>query len=473
MSNSFTKFCTSWWCRTLITFSAILIGVFSFLIAFTALLCNEKSTAFRAQTLEEGKSIVIAVEAFFVKDTNEGRLVHLSEKATTEETLTDDTFNVLVSKKLKLKRVVEMYQWKESEYYDYFGGTYYEYDKVWSEQRIDFSQFDEPEGHSNPDKLLNGKTFIAKKITMDEYTLSSTLVEQLKHYQPQWMRKYMFEQAQKKFNAQFPDDKLHFHYGGYYIGKNPDEPQIGDLQVKFETIPGVTISVIAKQVGSQLAPYRTQVGGDIELFEYGTVNVSKMFHNQRISYLLNSLPLRFLGFFTLFLGFYMAFFVLRQLTSFPPLLESTFEWAKWAIFSLIIALLPFMIAQKIDSELLNVITTLLVAVCLSSLMLLIFYIIFSALAKKLSDSKDFLESLVERANWISLIIIATTLSLIVIALIWINYLPKLGIALIVIALTFLPFLRFARILFEKPTLEWQEPTLDPETEVPQKQESKL
>jgi hypothetical protein len=469
MSNPFTKFCASWWCRTIITFGAILIAIFSFLIAFTALLCNEKSLAFRAQTLEEGKKSVIAVEALYIKDANEGKLVHLTEKVTTEETLTDETFNVLVSKRLKLKRVVEMYQWQESEYYNYFGGTYYEYDKVWSEQYFDSSQFDEPEGHSNPDQLLNGKTFVANKVTMDEYTLSSTLVEQLNHYQPQWMRNYMLEQARKQFNAKFPDQKLHYHYGSYYIGKNPEEPQIGDLRVKFEMIPSETISVIAKQVGSKLAPYRTPVGGEIELFEYGTVSASKMFHNQRIAYLLNSLPLRFLGFFTLFLGFYMVFSVLNQLTSFPAVLDSTFEWAKWLLFSLIIALLPFMIAKKIDSELLNIITTLLVAVCLSSLLLLILYIIFSAFANRLSHSKEVLKSLVERANWISLMIITATLSLIVIGFVWIDYLPKLGIALIVIAVTFLPFLIFAHILFEKPTLEWQEPTLELETEIPLKQ----
>ncbi len=467
MSESTGKICTSWWCRTLVTFVATLIGLLSFFTAFMSLLCNENHTAQRAQSLAEGENVIIerSIKPYYVDKLKEGKLVHLIGKATTTESLTDDTFNLIVNDTIKLRRIVEMYQWNE--FYNYYK-LLYQYEKVWAEQQIESSEFDMPKKHHNPQMPLGRKSLVAQQVIVEKFTLSATIVEKMEHYQSQPVPKNTFKQVQQDLIARFPDKKIHLYDGGYYIGQNPYLPQIGDLRIRYEAVPAETISVIAKQEGSSLVPYQTKIGGEIELFEYGTISTNEMFLKNRVSNLMNGLPLRVIGFFTLFLGFYMALVVLNQLLNFPPLLDTATEQAKWALFTTIIVLLIFMIGKKFGLTWLTIIALLLLDESFFYLVMLILFMFFSALANNLSDSKEFLEKQLKGINWISLMIITTSLFLIMIAFIWMDYLPKFSMVLIVMALILLPFLKSAYNLFEKPPLELPEPMLVPETKVPNK-----
>lgn len=441
------------------------IGLLSFLTTFMSLSCNETYTVQRAINLAESENIAQSIKPYYVDKFKEGKLVHLTGTATTDESLTDDTFNLTVIDRIKLKRVVEMYQWKES--YNYLDFVY-QYEKVWAEQQIDSSEFDTPKKHHNPKMLLGGKTVVAQQVAVEKFTLSAAIVEKIAHYQSQPVPKKIFKPTQKHFNALFPDKKIHFYDGGYYIGESPIFPKIGDLRIRYEVVPAQTISVVAKQQTSRLVAYQIQGGGEIELFEYGNMTQKEMFLKNRVSNLFNALPLRVIGFFTLFLGFYMALAVLNQLLNFPPLLDSTTEQAKWALFVTIIALLVFMIAKKFGFKWLGIIAIILLEESFLYLTLLLLYMFYSLLANKLSNFNEFLESLLKGINWISLMIITTSLFLILIAFIWIDYLPKFGMVLIVIALALLPFLKSAHNLFEKPPLELPEPMLVQETNVPKK-----
>ncbi|MEN8217775.1 MAG: hypothetical protein ABFS56_15685 [Pseudomonadota bacterium] len=76
--------------------------------------------------------------------------------------------------------------------------------------------------------------------------------------------------------------------------------------------------------------------------------------------------------------------------------------------------------------------------------------------------------ILENRGWIYIAVIAATVSHFLIALYWIKSMPILAIILMVIALSFLGLLKFARQLQEMPKLELPEPILVPEEKVPEK-----
>ena len=87
-------------------------GIILFLIGIGVTAWNEGRAVKTAQGLAEGSSAVVSVNSATVESANEGKLVHLSGLATTTETLRDDIFG-LEATALRLKRNVEMLQWKE------------------------------------------------------------------------------------------------------------------------------------------------------------------------------------------------------------------------------------------------------------------------------------------------------------------------------------------------------------------------
>jgi hypothetical protein len=82
--------------------------------------------------------------------------------------------------------------------------------------------------------------------------------------------------------------------------------------------------------------------------------------------------------------------------------------------------------------------------------------------------KPFFDNLINRLNWLSILIITVSLTLVILAGIWMSYLPILSVILIMIAIGFLYLLKPAHRLLTVPNFELPEPKLKPETVVPQK-----
>ncbi|RKZ77735.1 MAG: hypothetical protein DRR19_27500 [Candidatus Parabeggiatoa sp. nov. 1] len=394
MANSYTEITKQSWENNIKTsVIGILMGFVLFVGAFLLLFWNEARTVHHIQTLEEGEKIVISIDANQVEADNDGKLVHLSGETTTDETLTDPKFGVKVTNVIKLRRVVDMYQWQEkkrSELEELWGNNEtvmtYIYSKTWADHFIDARKFKQPNGHRNPyDMLMTGETSIAERATLGKFTLSPSLVKHLNNYQKLNMTEEKFEQMSDKLRTQFQGKLLHLNYGEYYVGEEATQPQIGDLRIKFEIVKLTTISVVAKQDNSSLSFYVTpEVGGHIELFEYGSVSAEEMFEHAKIFNTLLTWILRAAGFLVMFIGLSMIFNALKTLSAFI----------------------------------------------------------------------SFLDNLVGLVGWFISFIVATTLSFVAIAIAWIHYRPVLGTTLLVMGSVFLYFLKFARKKPppEKPTL---------------------
>jgi hypothetical protein len=276
--DSFTEVTNeSWFGRIGGAIKGLLFGLILIVGSFPLLFLNEGCAVKREKTLKEGAGTVVSVASDKVQESNRGKLVHLTGNAATDETLTDSTFGVS-AKALKLKRTVEMYQWKETSKNTTekkLGGgttttTTYSYEMEWSKGLIDSSHFKKPEEHKNPATMpYSTSEMVADKVSLGAFVLSKSLINMIDSYEP----------LSVTGETQLPEalkGKAQLQGSGFYIGANPSSPAVGDTRIKFEVIKPSEISVMAQQVNNTFEPYTTKVGGTIELLETGAHSAAAM-----------------------------------------------------------------------------------------------------------------------------------------------------------------------------------------------------
>lgn len=147
----------SWGSRLGGSFKGVITGGVLFLAGIPLLFWNEGRAVKTTKALEEGESVCVSVpNVDSVDPANEGKLIHATGNATTEEVLTDDQFPCLSRKAIKLSRKVEYYQWVETSHTreeKQMGGsvkkiTTYSYNKKWVSSPVNSGSFKEP-GHDN------------------------------------------------------------------------------------------------------------------------------------------------------------------------------------------------------------------------------------------------------------------------------------------------------------------------------------
>ena len=360
MPDSYTSVTQhSWGSRIKDSLAGAVLGFCLFLAAFPVLFLNEGRSVYEAEKLEHGKSVVISIDADRVVSENEGKLVHVTGKATTDATLTDEVLGVKVANAIKLQRVVEMYQWQESstsETDEHHGGsattkTTYNYDKEWSANYIDSSQFSQS-GYDNPSMQIRGNKLTAQQVTLGEFSLSKDFIGEMNNYQLLPMAAETQAQVLEKLSAHLGDKKTQVHGDYYYVSETPSHPQLGDLRIQFEVVWPDIISVVAKQAGSRLETYTTEqnysleflgfkiVDNHIQLFEYGEVTASAMFEHAKQANTFWTWIFRGVGFFMMFIGLSMIFGVLQILAAVIPFFGS--------IVGFIGSLIAFVIATMLS-----------------------------------------------------------------------------------------------------------------------------
>ncbi|MCP5537341.1 MAG: TMEM43 family protein [Akkermansiaceae bacterium] len=309
MSDSFTETVTTgWFSRIGSSIKGILVGIIMIIIAFPVLFWNEGRAVKTRKDLDQGAKECLSVNAATVDKGNEGKLVHISGKATTQGALIDEKFGV-TAEALKLRRKVEMYQWKEnakSSTSKKLGGkeektTTYTYDKVWAEGRIDSGQFKKPDGHNNPSTSLSSQSWSATPITVGAYTLSDELVRQIENFTP-----FSASQPQEGI-APIDGREVRFNSGQFYLGKNPASPAIGDVKVSFTIAMPTDVSVIAQQNGNSFSPFKGNAGTSINMLQIGNHTADSMFTSARESNKMLTWILRVVGFVVMFIGFSLVF----------------------------------------------------------------------------------------------------------------------------------------------------------------------
>ena len=312
--DSFTEVThQSWGSRLQEQASKSIAGFVLFLAAFPLLFWNEGRAVDVSMALEEGKGAVVPVVADALDTAHDGKLIHFSGEATTQNMVTDIDF-AIEARALKLRRVTEMYQWeekKEERKEKVSGGsektiTRYEYSKVWSELHIDSGTFNRKgsRGRSNPASIsYPSDEFVADEITVGTFQLSSSLIIKIDAFEAL--------RLPTEVREQIGDRTVHRTGNGLYIGADSAEPEIGDLKVRFEVVPSPTeVSVVSRQKGNRLEPYLSKTG-TVELLQVGLASADLMFNSAEEELELETWILRLVGLVAMAAGLTMLFKILE------------------------------------------------------------------------------------------------------------------------------------------------------------------
>lgn len=306
-------------------------GFLIFIGSFAVLWINEGRAVKTAKGLEEGLSEFIEIDHLNIENSNDEKLVYTYGETTTDDILTDNEFGIEINA-LKLKRKVEMYQWKEfskSRKEKKIGGGEetikdYTYKKVWSDELINSSDFKLWEDHQNP----SGKDYAnfeiaASQVDFGEFALGDNIIKHFSNYQvlsikdidiTKFMNAKIITEQDKTLEEGNSIQKLYFGYG------SNQNPQIGDYKVSFQFVEIGDYSIIAKQSGDNLTAYETSTGSSILLIKDGKVSAKKMFDEAQGNNTILTWVLRGVGLFMMYLGIMMMFNIVTTIANIIPFL---------------------------------------------------------------------------------------------------------------------------------------------------------
>ena len=298
--------------RLVSSFVGVLIGLLMVPGSCLLIAWNEYRTIHRTQGLIQAEKVVAEMPSPFEPAPElEGRLVHVSGNATTEEFLQDGQFD-LGRKALRMERIVEMYQWverKDSKTRDKLGGgketvTTYEYNKKWHRDRVNSEAFEQPSGHSNPHPRYDSTSLYTTQAMLGVFHLRSDLITQLNSWRDVPLEESVLL---SKLNA---TEKSHHKVDGAYLYYSPEtpsasEPKVGDIRIQFRMVEPMTVSLLSKPKGTEFEPFKTGNGETVESIAAGQLTAVEMFNSLKFENTALATILRLLGWFLACLGFGM------------------------------------------------------------------------------------------------------------------------------------------------------------------------
>ncbi|HJN77707.1 MAG TPA: TMEM43 family protein [Myxococcota bacterium] len=277
----------------------VLAGLALFFLAFPLLLFNECRSVQTAKSLDEGSGLVVEVDSASVDPGNQGKLVHISGEAKTVETLKDPVLAV-EAKGLRLERSVEMYQWLEREEKKTKDGkeyTTFYYEKGWSPNLVDYTDFEEQNGHVNPASMpFTTESWAVSRATVGAWQMSADQILKLSNWEGVAVSDDMAAAGGGKA-----------HNGMLYIGPDPATPTIGDTRIEYEAVPEGPVSLVGRQTSSTMEAYQTEAGDKLLLVRSGVMSAEAMFQAAHDDNVLLTWILRFVGFLMMFVGLGLLF----------------------------------------------------------------------------------------------------------------------------------------------------------------------
>jgi hypothetical protein len=239
---------------------------------------------------------------------------------------------------LALRRRVEMYQWVEKQdkrKEKQVGGgertiTEYRYEKRWEDEAIDSSRFERRSGHENPGSFpYRDADWRASDVRVGAYALAPELVREIDGWERVATEKVVLP----------PNLAASFRADGSWFTTSQERgsPAVGDVRVRFDSIPAGTFSIVAAQRANTLLPHRN---GDDELaiIERGAHGASAMFDRASRSNSRTGWALRFAGLVIAWVGFGVLLRPLVVLADVVPLLGRLAGFGTFAVSGVLAAL---------------------------------------------------------------------------------------------------------------------------------------
>jgi len=292
-------------------FSGVLGGFILIIVGIVLLWWNEGNNVKNLKTTAEMEKVVIDISSDKVDINNDGKLVATNGKLINEAELVDETFNVKVKTPL-MKRIVEVYQWEEDSSTDDDGNTTYSYDKKWSSDIIDSSDFHNKKYENPKTKLYEDKEYASNDVKVGVFSLSSNQIKML---------------STKESFTEFDTNKvqeLKLNVQGKYLtnSKDLDHPEIGDTRILFEYNNSNEISVLAVQQGNTFTSFVSKANKSVNRVMDGTKSGKEMINVIKEEDKFIKWLLRAIGVILCIAGFGAILKPISAITSFVPLLGS-------------------------------------------------------------------------------------------------------------------------------------------------------
>ena len=361
----------SWGQRLGSSFKGVLVGLALFVAGFPILFLNEGRAVDTAKRLKEGAGAVVDVPADKIDAANEGKLVHVSGKADTQDVLSDDVFGVSATA-LRLKRTVEVYQTVEHSETKYekrgdktVEKTTYTYSNEWCGKPVDSSQYhDAAKRAANPPAAMpySDVDKIAQNVTLGAFKLSDTHVKRIGGKVP-FQFPADFKVPETLPGGQFQNGVFYVPYnaapaaaptpaststsssvspllaaaqaatnvaaavanaatsaivGGHSVAMAPVP---GDVRVMFSVVMPHDVTVVEQQTNGTLAPWAASDGETLSFVRDGIVPAAKIFAdaqsmNSKITWLL-----RLVGLLVMYFGLKRVLGPIDSLVDVIPILN--------------------------------------------------------------------------------------------------------------------------------------------------------
>ena len=293
------------------SFKGIASGILMIIIGVVLLWWNEGNNVKNLKTTAELEDKYMDVKSDSVNSKNEGKLIATSGKLINEKELTDSKFGVTIKTPVMI-RYVEMYQWKENSHTDDNDNTTYTYEKVWSNDIIDSSEFHESNHHNPTQKLYEDETYISDDVQVGAFSLSSDQIKKL---------------STKGSYTEFDNEKLSSlnltSYSKYITNSiDSENPEIGDVRISFNYNNSTEISVLAVQSGNSFVPFSSKVGKSVNKVMDGTHTGKEMIEEIKSENNFIKWLLRGLGALLCIIGIGAILKPISTITGFIPIIGS-------------------------------------------------------------------------------------------------------------------------------------------------------
>lgn len=310
---------TSYGSRLGNSLKGILTGLVLLVAAIVLLWWNEGRAVKVSKMLKAAETECVDVASVdSVDPALEGKLIHATAVAKTDEVLTDPDYGLSVNA-IRLERDVEYYQWVEhssSETKDKIGGgqettTTYTYSKEWVSGPVDSGSFKDLDyqGSNYVRTTVPENTVTAQKVDFGAYVLPQAMVGAIP--------------AGTAVNV--PDSVANgvdiFVQGNtVYYGENPQTPAVGDVRVSFSEADGGVASILGQVKGNTFESFKHKNGKSLMVLRMGEHSQEEMFESEKASNKFILWLVRILGIILMISALRMMFDILVAILKVLPFL---------------------------------------------------------------------------------------------------------------------------------------------------------
>lgn len=239
----------------------LLLPIITFVLSIIFSIIIETNRLYFLRSGNLFSDIVTEINPNEFNASNNNKLILATGYISTDSFLLDNVFKI-EEQALILKRIVEMFQWKEvitnirnkdniNDYSKFQNLKHdFHYEKIWSNNHINSKDFKD-KLVKNPDHIPFGsKLFTNRNINLGLFGFSKEFRKEMEKILVKFkIDKSYHDVLNPRIGGWFKHNKDHFFYG------DKNNPTIGSLRVSFEILPEGIYTIVGKQNNYIIEPY--------------------------------------------------------------------------------------------------------------------------------------------------------------------------------------------------------------------------